>query len=64
MRRDGQKVLLSIKNMGGESKAAWAAFLGDLDALALKRPEFAIIPSRRLLANACQATDGAPGLEV
>ena len=24
VRRDGQKVLLSIMNMGGESKAAWA----------------------------------------
>ena len=51
VRRDGQKVLLSIKNMGGESKAAWATFLGDLDARGLKRPEFVII-------------DGAPGLEA
>ena len=25
VRRDGQKVLLSIKNMGGESKAAWGS---------------------------------------
>ncbi len=51
VRRDGQKVLLSIKNMGGESKAAWGAFLGDLDARGLKRPEFVIV-------------DGAPGLEA
>ena len=51
VRRDGQKVLLSIRNMGGESKAAWGAFLGDLDARGLKRPEFVII-------------DGAPGLEA
>jgi len=51
VRRDGQKVLLSIKNMGGESKAAWAEFLADLDARGLKRPEFVII-------------DGAPGLEA
>jgi transposase-like protein len=51
VRRDGQKVLLSIMNMGGESKAAWGQFLADLDARGLKRPEFVII-------------DGAPGLEV
>jgi transposase-like protein len=51
VRRDGQKVLLSLKNMGGESKAAWGAFLGDLDARGLKRPEFVIV-------------DGAPGLEA
>ena len=51
VRRDGQKVLLSIMNMGGESKAAWAQFLADLDARGLKRPEFVII-------------DGAPGLEA
>ena len=51
VRRDGQKVLLSIQNMGGESTAAWADFLGDLDARGLKRPEFVIV-------------DGAPGLEA
>jgi len=28
VRRDGQKVLLSIKNMGGESKAAWGMRYG------------------------------------
>jgi transposase-like protein len=32
VRRDGQKVLLSIMNMGGESAAAWRQFLDDLDA--------------------------------
>jgi len=51
VRRDGQKVLLSIRNMGGESKAAWRQFLDDLDARGLKRPEFVIV-------------DGAPGLEA
>lgn len=51
VRRDGQKVLLSIMNMGGESKAAWGKFLADLDARGLKRPEFVIV-------------DGAPGLEA
>ena len=51
VRRDGQKVLLSIRNMGGESTAAWRLFLDDLDARGLKRPEFVIV-------------DGAPGLEA
>jgi transposase-like protein len=51
VRRDGQKVLLSVKNMGGESTAAWRQFLDDLDARGLKRPEFVIV-------------DGAPGLEA
>lgn len=51
LRRDGQKVLLSIRNMGGESTAAWRQFLDDLDARGLKRPEFVIV-------------DGAPGLEA
>ena len=51
VRRDGQKVLLSIKNMGGESTAAWRQFLEDLDARGLKRPELVIV-------------DGAPGLEA
>ena len=50
VRRDGQKVLLSIRHMGGESTAAWRQFLDDLDARGLKRPDFVIV-------------DGAPGLE-
>jgi len=51
VRRDGQKVLLSISNMGGESKAAWRQFLDDLDKRGLVKPEFVIV-------------DGAPGLEA
>jgi hypothetical protein len=51
VRRDGQKVLLSIRNMGGESQAAWRQFLDDLDVRGLKRPAFVIV-------------DGAPGLEA
>ncbi len=51
VRRDGQKVLLSLMNMGGESTSAWRQFINDLDARGLKRPEFVIV-------------DGAPGLEV
>ena len=51
VRRDGQKILLSIRHMGGESTAAWRQFLDDLDARGLKRPDFVIV-------------DGAPGLEA
>ena len=59
VRRDGQKVLLSIRNMGGESTAAWSSFLGDLDVRGLKRPEFVIVaPEARV------PRDGAPGLEA
>ena len=50
IRRDGQKVLLAVKNMGGESEAAWRALLDDLVARGLRTPEFLII-------------DGAGGLE-
>src|SRR5512134_3764726 len=50
VRRDGQKVLLAVKNMGGESEAAWRGLLDDLTRRGLKRPELAIV-------------DGAPGLE-
>ena len=50
VRADGQKVLLAIKSMGGESEAAWRALLDDLVARGLKTPELAIV-------------DGAPGLE-
>jgi transposase-like protein len=50
VRRDGQKVLLAIRSMGGESEAAWRAVLDDLVARGLRTPEFLI-------------TDGAAGLE-
>ena len=50
VRRDGQKVLLAVKNMGGESEAAWRSILDDLIARGLRTPEFLI-------------TDGAAGLE-
>lgn len=50
IRRDGQKVLLAIRAMGGESEAAWRAVLDDLVARGLRTPEFLI-------------TDGAAGLE-
>lgn len=50
VRRDGQKVLLAIRNMGGESEAAWRAVLDNLIARGVKKPELAIV-------------DGAAGLE-
>jgi putative transposase len=50
VRRDGQKVLLAVKNMGGESEAAWRGILDDLIARGLRMPEFLI-------------TDGGAGLE-
>ena len=49
VREDGQKVLLAVKNMGGESEAAWRALLDDLVKRGLKMPELVIV-------------DGAPGL--
>jgi transposase-like protein len=51
VRADGQKVLLAIKGMGGESTEAWRAVLDDLIRRGLRRPEFLIV-------------DGAPGLEA
>jgi putative transposase len=50
IRRDGQKVLLTVRNMGGESEAAWRSLLDDLISRGLPAPDLAII-------------DGAPGLE-
>jgi putative transposase len=50
VRADGQKVLLAIKSMGGESAEAWRTVLDDLIKRELKRPEFLIV-------------DGAPGLD-
>jgi transposase-like protein len=50
VRRDGQKVLLAVKNMGGESEAAWRALLDDFVKRGLRTPELVI-------------ADGAPGLE-
>ena len=50
VRADGQKVLLAIKSMGGESAEAWRTVLDDLIKRGLRRPEFLIV-------------DGAPGLD-
>jgi putative transposase len=50
IRGDGQKVLLSVRAMGGESEAAWRGVLDDLIARGLKPPQ-------------CLIIDGAAGLE-
>ena len=50
VREDGQKVLLALKSMGGESTEAWRAVLDDLIDRGLRRPAFLIV-------------DGASGLE-
>src|SRR3979490_2903987 len=50
VRQDGQKVLLAVKNMGGESEAAWRTLLDGLVNRGLKTPELVIV-------------DGAPGIE-
>ena len=43
VRADGQKVLLAIKNMGGESEAAWRALLDNLVSRGLTAPELVIV---------------------
>ncbi|MGB6502807.1 MAG: IS256 family transposase, partial [Xanthobacteraceae bacterium] len=50
VRGDGQKVVLAIKSMGGESTEAWRTVLDDLIKRGLRHPEFLIV-------------DGAPGLD-
>jgi transposase-like protein len=50
VREDGQKVLLAVKSMGGESAEAWRAVLDDLVGRGLRRPQFLIV-------------DGAAGLD-
>jgi transposase-like protein len=53
--RDGQKVLLAIRAMGGESEAAWRAVLDDLAARGLQTPEFLIIGGAAGLEKALAA---------
>jgi putative transposase len=50
VRQDGQKVLLAIKQMGGESIEAWRTVLDDLIKRGPRRPELLIV-------------DGGTGLE-
>ena len=50
VRDDGQKMLLAVRNMGGETSEAWRAVLDDLVRRGLHKPEFLIV-------------DGGSGLE-
>lgn len=50
VREDGQKVLLAVKNMGGETSEAWRTVLDDLVKRKLRKPQFLIV-------------DGGTGLE-
>jgi transposase-like protein len=50
VREDGQKVLLAVKNMGGETSQAWRVVLDDLVKRGLRKPQFLIV-------------DGGTGLE-
>jgi putative transposase len=50
VREDGQKVLLAVKNMGGETSEAWRVVLDDLVKRGLRKPEFLVV-------------DGGTGLE-
>src|SRR4051812_31204495 len=43
VRRDGQKVVLAIENMGGESEAAWRQVLEGLASRGLGKPELVIV---------------------
>jgi transposase-like protein len=61
VRADGQKVLLAIKSMGGESAEAWRAVLDDLVRRGLRRPDFLIVDGASGLDKAIAAVwDGVP----
>src|SRR6267154_5706592 len=61
VRADGQKVLLAIKQMGGESTEAWRTVLDDLVKRGLQRPEFLIVDGALGLETAIAAVwDGVP----
>ena len=61
VRADGQKVLLAIKSMGGESAEAWRTVLDDLIKRGLRRPEFLIVDGASGLDKAIAAVwDGVP----
>jgi putative transposase len=61
VRDDGQKVLLAIKSMGGESAEAWRGVLDGLIRRGLRRPEFLIVDGSGGLDSAIAAVwDGVP----
>ena len=61
VRQDGQKVLLAIKQMGGESTEAWRTVLDDLVRRGLQRPELLIVDGGTGLESAIAAVwDSVP----
>src|SRR5690348_5264006 len=61
VREDGQKVLLALKTMGGETTEAWRAVLDDLVDRGLRRPAFLIVDGALGLEKAIAAVwDGVP----
>ena len=61
VRADGQKVLLAVKSMGGESAEAWRVVLDDLIGRGLRRPEFLIVDGAAGLDKAIASVwDGVP----
>jgi len=61
VREDGQKVLLAVRNMGGETTEAWRTVLDDLVGRGLRRPEFLIVDGAKGLDSAIASLwDGAP----
>jgi len=61
VRADGQKVLLAIRSMGGESAEAWRTVLDNLIQRGLQRPEFLIVDGAAGLDRAIAAVwDGVP----
>jgi len=61
VRTNGQKVLLAIKQMGGESTEAWRTVLDDLIKRGLRRPELLIVDGGTGLESAIAAVwDSVP----
>jgi putative transposase len=58
VREDGQKVLLAVKNMGGETSEAWRAVLDDLVKRGLRKPQFLIVDGGTGLDQALTALWG------
>ena len=63
VRADGQKVLLAIKSMGGESAEAWRSVLDDLTRRGLQPPEFLIVDSAPGLDSAIAAVWGGVSVQ-
>src|SRR5256714_8028336 len=58
VREDGQKVLLAVKNMGGETSQAWRVVLDDLVKRGLVKPRFLIVDGGTGLEQAPAAPGG------